>query len=228
MQPYFLPYIGYFQLIHAADVFVVYDNIEYTRKGWINRNRILVNGKDEFITLPLKKDSDFLDVMDRRLADDFEQTSVKILRQVKELYRKAPYVDEVYPLFERIMKFPDKNLFNFIHHSLDIVCSHLAITTPFKVSSTLPIDHQLKGEDKVLAIARGQQATMYINAIGGMELYSAERFASQGMELKFIKSEPISYRQFGNEFVPWLSILDVMMFNTKQDIQKYLNAYTLI
>ncbi len=78
MQPYFFPYIGYFQLINTVDEFVVYDNIEFTKKGWINRNRILVNGKDEYITLPIKKDSDFLHVKDRFLAETWSKDSAKM------------------------------------------------------------------------------------------------------------------------------------------------------
>ncbi len=91
MQPYFLPYIGYFQLINAVDKFVIYDNIEFTKKGWINRNRILVNGKDEFISLPITKASDFLHANQRYLASNFENEKNKILRKIKESYRKAPY-----------------------------------------------------------------------------------------------------------------------------------------
>ena len=79
MQPYFFPYIGYFQLIKSVDEFVIYDNIQYTKKGWINRNRILVNGTDYLISLPLKKDSDYLNVVDRQLAESWEKDRTKLL-----------------------------------------------------------------------------------------------------------------------------------------------------
>ena len=88
MQPYLFPYIGYFQLMNAVDEFVIYDNIEFTKKGWINRNRILVNGRDSFITVPLKKDSDYLDVRDRYLADSWPSERVTILYRIKQSYRR--------------------------------------------------------------------------------------------------------------------------------------------
>jgi len=148
MQPYFFPYIGYFQLMNAVDEFVVYDNIEFTKKGWINRNRILANGKDYFVTIPLKKDSDYLDVRDRCLADSWPSGRTKMLNRMKEAYRKAPQFDVVYPVIERCLHFEDANLFNFIFYTLTQVKAYLDINTSFIKSSTIPIDHTLKAEKK--------------------------------------------------------------------------------
>ncbi|MBS0211838.1 MAG: WbqC family protein [Proteobacteria bacterium] len=219
MQPYFLPYIGYFQLIGAADKFVIYDNIKYTKKGWINRNRYLLDGRDEMFSLPLKKDSDALDVRDRRLAADFDRA--KLLNRLAEAYRRAPRYGEVMPLLQRIIECRDDNLFGFIHASLSAVCRYLGIDTPLIVSSTLEVDHSLQGQDRVLAICRRLGADTYINAIGGRELYSHDDFAAQGIELRFLQSLPSDYPQFGRPFVPWLSILDVMMFNTRESISRH-------
>ena len=108
MQPYFFPYIGYFQLIQSVDIFVVYDNIKYTKKGWINRNRMLLNGKDVMFTLPLKKDSDLLDVRERELATDFNCN--KLLNQIKGVYGGAPYFEQTFPLVKSIVRYEDKNL----------------------------------------------------------------------------------------------------------------------
>ena len=110
MQPYFLPYVGYFHLINSVDEFVIYDNIQYTKKGWINRNRILVNGNDKILTLPLKKDSDYLDVKDRILADSWDKEKIKMLSQIKASYRKAPYYDRVFPIISSIFELPNTNL----------------------------------------------------------------------------------------------------------------------
>ena len=211
MQPYVFPYIGYFQLIGSLDLFIVYDNIKYTKKGWINRNRMLQNGKDVMFSLPLKSDSDFLDVRDRELAADFNRD--KLLDQIGGAYRRAPYFAQTFPLIEQVVRYEERNLFRFIHHSLVRTCEHLGITTEIRVSSDIPIDHDLKNQDKVLALCEAVGADTYINAIGGMELYSKDKFRARGVELKFIKSKPLEYAQFGNEFVPWLSIVDVMMFN---------------
>lgn len=221
MQPYFLPYIGYFQLINAVDTFVIYDNIQYTKKGWINRNRYLVNGEPADFTLPLKKDSDFLDIRDRRIADDFDRK--KLLNKLREAYRKAPCFEQVFPLLEGIISNPEPNLFRFIHHSVTEVCRALAIQTKVIVSSTLDMDHTLRSQDRVLATCEHLGAKTYINAIGGMELYAKDAFASRGIDLRFIRALPMEYPQLGRAFVPWLSIADVMMFNPPGRIQGMLS-----
>jgi len=215
MQPYFFPYIGYFQLIAAVDQFIVYDNIKYTKKGWINRNRMLQNGKDVMFSLPLKSGSDYLDVRERELAADFNRN--KLLNQFKGAYRHAPHFAQTFPLIEQIVRYEDTNLFRFLHHSIVEVCKYLGITTEIKVSAEIAIDHDLTGQDKVLALCAAAGASTYVNAIGGMELYSKETFREQGIELQFIKSKPFVYMQFGDEFVPWLSIIDVMMFNSREE-----------
>lgn len=214
MQPYFLPYIGYFQLIAAVDTFIVYDNIKYTKKGWINRNRMLQNGKDVMFSLPLKSGSDFLDVCERELATDFNRD--KLLSQIKGTYRRAPYFENIFPLIEQIVRYEDTNLFRFLHYSIVETCKYLGITTEIRISSEIAIDHDLTGQDKVLAMCEATGASTYVNAIGGMELYSKEAFKEKGIELKFIKSKPFVYMQFGDEFVSWLSIVDVMMFNSRE------------
>ncbi len=114
MQPYFFPYIGYFQLIANSDVFVIYDEIKYTKKGWINRNRFLSNGTATYFTLPLKKDSDFLFVSDRFLSLDWEKEKQKLLNKIREAYSKAPYFAETFSLFEKCLLFENTNLFAFI------------------------------------------------------------------------------------------------------------------
>ncbi|MBF0651625.1 MULTISPECIES: WbqC family protein [Dysgonomonas] len=226
MQPYFLPYIGYFQLLNAVDKYVIYDNIQYTKKGWINRNRILQNGKDLMITIPLEKDSDYLDVKERSLSVGFDKK--KLLNQIRESYRKAPYFEQVMPLIERIINYDDNNLFHYIDNSVREICRYLEINTEIIISSSLGIDHSLKGQDKVIAICKELKATDYYNAIGGQELYSPEEFKKENINLHFISSSPIEYKQFANEFVPWLSILDVMMFNSLEDIHRILDNYELI
>ena len=217
MQPYFFPYIGYFQLIKSVDVFVVYDNIKYTKKGWINRNRMLQNGKDVMFSLPLKNDLDSLDVCDRELATDFNRD--KLLNQIKGAYRRAPYFEQTFPLVEQIVRFEDANLFRFLHHSIVKTCEHLGVTTEIRISSGIAIDHDLKSQDKVLALCKAVGTNTYVNAIGGKELYSKESFREKGIDLKFIRSKPFEYAQFGDAFVPWLSIIDVMMFNPLDTIQ---------
>jgi hypothetical protein len=226
MQPYFLPYIGYFQLLNAVDKYVIYDNIQYTKKGWINRNRILQNGKDVMISIPLEKDSDYLDIKDRQISGNFDRK--KLINQIKESYRKAPYLAEVMLVVEDIINYGEENLFLYIYNSVTRIYGYLGIDTEIVVSSALNIDHSLKGQDKVIAICKELGATDYYNAIGGQELYNTEDFRKENIDLHFVSSNPVEYRQFNNEFIPWLSILDVMMFNPKEDIKKMLNDYQLI
>lgn len=217
MQPYFLPYIGYFQLIAAVDELVMYDNIKYTKKGWINRNRFLLNGSESTFTLPLQSASDNLKVVERNLAEVFNRK--KLLNQLCSAYAKAPHLDSVFPLIERIVGHTDNNLFRYILHSVKQVCAHIGITTPISTSSTIKINHDLRAQEKVLALCKACGTQTYINPIGGTELYDREVFTAAGVKLKFIKARPFEYPQFGSEFVPWLSIVDVLMFNQLDQVQ---------
>ncbi|HSH97724.1 MAG: WbqC family protein [Methylophilaceae bacterium] len=220
MQPYFLPYIGYFQLIASVDVFVIYDNIKYTKKGWINRNRMLQNGKDVMFSLPLKSDSDYLFISQRELSTDFKRD--RFLNQITELYKKAPFFDSVLPIIRKIIQYQENNLFLFLQYSIISICEYLELKTSILVSSGIALDHDLKAQNKVLSVCHALKANTYINAIGGKELYSKEVFEAHNLELKFLSSQNFSYIQFGDTFVPWLSILDVLMFNSKDAIQKQL------
>ncbi|KFF67902.1 hypothetical protein IW00_08345 [Pectobacterium brasiliense] len=227
MQPYFFPYIGYFQLMAEVDVFVVYDNIKYTKKGWINRNRILLNGKDSTFSLPLKKDSDFLDVKDRVLSETFNRDD--LINKIRGAYRRAPYFKNVFPLLENIINYRDDNLFNYILYSLGSVKEYLGLTCDIKVSSSINIDHSLKSQDKVLAFGNALGAKSYSNPPGGISLYSQEAFSLHGMTLNFIQPNNIIYKQFDEPFVAWLSIIDVMMFNSSDEVLHLItNEYELI
>lgn len=228
MQPYFFPYYGYFQLMNAVDEFVVYDNIEFTKKGWINRNRILQNGTDTYITIPLKNDSDYLDIRERSLADSWDKDRRKMLNKISGAYNKAPHFKSVYPLIEEIILFEDRNLFHFLFHSIDRLRDYLQIKSLLRVASSIPIDHQLRAEKKVIEICRAKNASTYINPTGGRELYSRENFKAAGIELQFLRPGEVRYQQFDREFIPSLSIIDMLMFNTISQVKTYLDTfYTL-
>lgn len=227
MQPYLLPYIGYWQLMNAVDVFVVYDNIQFTRKGWIHRNRMLQNGKDEYFSLPLKKDSDYKDVVERYLSDGAEIEMLKLIRRIEGNYKKAPYFKEIYPLINQVFSNSERNLFRFIYDSMAIIKEKLNISTKFIVSSEIDIDHTLKSQNKVIAICGALNATTYLNPIGGVELYQKEVFQQQGIELQFLKSKLDAYEQFGKNFLAGLSIMDIMMFNSEVRTINMLNEFDL-
>ena len=220
MQPYLLPYIGYFQLIAAVDQFVVYDNIKYTKKGWINRNRFLVNGKDCLFTVPLRAASDAAAVVDRHLATDFQPKN--LLNRFEGAYSKSPYFNQTFPILEKIFRYAASNLFEFNLHSIDVVSRHLGIETTLITSSSIACNHQLAGQDRVIDICRALAGTAYINLPGGLSLYSAAEFRKHDIDLRFLRSKPLQYQQFQSAFVSDLSIVDVLMFNPLPEVKRLL------
>jgi WbqC-like protein family len=227
MQPYLLPYIGYFQLIEHVDRFVIYDRIKYTKKGWINRNRMLCNGEPVTFTVPLRHGSDFLEICNRHVADSFEPG--KLLGQIEGAYRGAPHFATTMPLLRDILTYSSESLFDFLDHGLRQTCRHLAITTPIVVSSEVEAATasgmpQPQGQDRVIGLCRSLGATEYVNPVGGLGLYEAEAFTAHGLTLGFIRTTDVSYAQFGAPFQPHLSILDVMMFNDSDRIRAFLTT----
>lgn len=214
MQPYFLPYIGYFQLIGQVGTFVIYDNIKYTKKGWINRNRILLEGRPATITLPLKNGPDHLEIGQRQIADSF-RASV-ILNKISAAYRKAPFYEETYGLLKSILDFPGCNLFDFLRNSIAATCLHLGLGTRIVSSSEIVTGSHLRGQDRVIALCQALGASTYLNPIGGKELYSSSVFEQAGIQLRFLKSNLSPYTQCGQAFVEALSIIDVLCFNGRQ------------
>jgi len=229
MQPYFLPYIGYFQLINAVDEFVVYDNIQFSKRGWINRNRYQINGKEALFSVPIKKDSDYLDVVERVLADDYMRLNGKTLRKLQEAYKKAPFFMEVWPVLNSSFLYSKSiNLFDFIFNSIKLVLDYLEVNTEVTISSTIKgLNEDLIAVDRVLDISSKIQASTYINPIGGKELYNKQTFKKQNIELKFHQVNELWYDQKNASFLPNLSIIDVMMYNSPNEIKKMLNDYTL-
>jgi len=227
MQPYFLPYIGYMQLMNAVDAFVLYDDVAFINRGWINRNRILVNGKDFLFTIPLKDASQNRPIREIALGDDPKWRG-KLLKTFEQSYRKAPYYGTVFPMLEKMVNCDVQTVAELIQVSLEQLNAYLELPTRLIPSSTQYQNGELKGQDRILDICRQEGATRYINPIGGQELYDRNRFTQEGIELYFIQSQRVEYPQFGQPFVPWLSIADVLMFNDKTRVKELLNAYELI
>lgn len=227
MQPYFFPYIGYWQLVNAVDCFVIYDDVNFIKGGWINRNNILLNNKSHPIHLYLNQASPNKKINEISVLDDNIKKR-KLLTCIEFAYNHSPFYKEIFPLMESIMNFEDNNLALFLENQIKAICDYLEIKTKIIISSKIEKDNSLKAQDKVLEICKKLNAKQYINAIGGVNLYSQSDFAKENIKLNFIKSNNIEYKQFRNEFVPWLSIIDVMMFNSPQKIREMLNDYELI
>lgn len=227
MQPYFFPYIGYWQLIKAVDKYVIYDDVNFIKGGWINRNRILMNGEYKMINLKMKGASPNKLINEVEVADD-KVYNKKLLRTIESCYCKAPFYLEVFPIIERIINNKEKNLASYLEFSIREVCKYLSIDTEIILSSSIDKNNDLKGQDKVIEICKVFNTDEYFNAIGGQELYSYEDFSANKIKLKFLKNYNIEYKQYNNEFIPNLSIIDVMMFNSSEDIELILNNYELL
>lgn len=224
MQPYLFPYIGYWQLIDTVDTFLIYDDVNFMKKSYINRNSILSNKQAQIFTLELLKASQ------NKLINEIElgNNKVKILKTIKQNYIKAPYFKIVYPILEDILNQKEKNLAKFLGYSLKKISTYLEIDTKFIYSSDIEKNNELKAQDKILDISKRLNASDYINSIGGQELYNKERFKQENINLHFLKTEILEYKQFNHDFIPNLSIVDVMMFNSIDEINIMLKRYDLI
>lgn len=227
MQPYLFPYIGYFQLINAVDKFVIYDDVNFINKGWINRNRVLINGEPQLISVPLKEASQNKLINETEIVND-QKWRVKLLRTLQYNYKKAPFFHDVFPLIEKIILNKELNISTFIFTSLIDINVYLEIDTFIEHSSAKYNTKHLKAEQKIVSICIREKATTYINPIGGTELYSKQLFKDNNIDLFFLKTEEIIYNQNCSNFTPWLSIIDVMMFNSRSDIKEMLNKYLLV
>ena len=231
MQPYLFPYIGYFQLINAADKFVVYDDVNFIKQGWINRNRILVQGQPLLFTVPLLNQSSFLKINEIYINQKlYSLWKSKFLITLEQSYKKAPFFKETYELAASVLDtdVTNKSIAVLSLDSIQKVCKYIGIETQFVTSSSIYGNDNLKAKNRVLDICFKENSANYINVIGGLELYDKDVFKANGVKLDFIKSLPIEYIQFKNEFIPWLSIIDVMMFNSAEEIKGMLDQYELV
>jgi len=226
MQPYFFPYIGYWQLLHAVDRFVIYDDVNYIKGGWVNRNRILINDKPAYMTVPLHQASPF-----KRICDTNLQASPvwrdKMMKMIEMTYRRAPFFQDIFPVVEKLIRFESDNLSDYLVNQLQTLAALFGITAQFVLTSRCYENNNLAGQNRVLDICKKEGAATYINPRGGTDLYDRAAFEERGVELKFIMPLSIAYEQFGATHVPWLSIIDVMMFNSKNQLSALLNRYEL-
>lgn len=227
MQPYFFPYIGYFQLMHAVDTFVIFDDVQFIKKGWIHRNQIVIDGEPHPFTLSIQKMSQnkLICEHERALA---EETVVRQIKQLHHAYQKAPYFNEVMPVLERALSNPERNVAIYLAQSLQEVARYLQIDTRFLLTSELERDPTLRGQERVIDYCRQLGATHYINAINGRALYDEESFQHDGIALSFLQSDLPAYRQGTDTYLPYMSIIDCMMNCSAQHIHEMLHRYELV
>ena len=224
MQPYLFPYIGYWQLINTVDTFVIYDDVNFIKQGYINKNYILSDAQSKSFSLEL------IGASSNKLINEIQvgRNRDKLLKTLNQNYIKAPYFNIVFPILENILTSKEKNLAKFIGYSLEKISHFLEIDTVFIYSSEIQKNNDLKGQDKIIDINKILNSSKYINAIGGQNLYETKVFKKENLELNFLDTEIIEYKQFKNEFVPLLSIIDVIMFNSKDEIKGMLERFELI
>lgn len=228
MQPYIFPYIGYWQLIHAVDQFVILDDVNYIRRGYINRNSILLSGKPYRFTIPVKKASQNKLIKDMELDFDREKKD-KFLMTIHGAYSKAKNYAKVFPFIEEIINNKEEDLTRFTEFSIRRIMKYLDISTELLLSSQVPKQEGIKGETRIIEICKRLHADTYINPCGGRKLYNQESFQLEGINLFFLDtaSEKIVYDQNQKIFVENLSIIDILMFNNKDKVREFLKAIAL-
>lgn len=225
MQPYFFPYVGYYQLVNVSDKFIFYDDVNFIKNGWINRNRILVNNSPNYITIQLKKASPF------KLINQIEFTDnrLKIGKTIQMAYKKAPYFEQVWPVVNEVLNYQSDKIRDIAIKSITEVFKYLGVSKEFELSSEKYSNtKQQERTERLISICKENRAQTYYNSQGGVNLYSKDYFKKNGLDLYFIIPETIIYKQFAEQFSPNLSIIDVMMFNEPEKINRMLNRYVLI
>jgi len=226
MQPYFFPYLGYFQLMASVDTFVLYDDVNFINRGWINRNRINLSGTAHMLTIPLQHASQNKLICDINISDDRNWRS-KTLKTIRQAYVKASQYDRVYPLVEAIINNPAGKLADYLLHSLIMLHAHLSLPTRLVGTSRVYDNQALKAQARIIDICQREHADRYINAIGGVELYDRADFEKHGLRLVFLRPVLPAYDTGVVPFVPGLSIVDVLMHNPPDAMQELLHAGTL-
>lgn len=250
MQPYFFPYIGYFQGISAVDKYILYENLDYIKEGWMHRNRILIkNGAPTYIIARVLGKSSNRKISEIELDKEVIWKK-KMLNTIFLNYKGSEHFEEIFPLIESLILYPADYLFEYNAHLITRICEFLEIPTEIvtKNPDYLPIEEKLDAIDegnysafpeltltqpikkvaRVIEMCKAEKADIFINAIGGTELYDKEEFKKYGIDLFFIKTNAVAYRQFSDRFHPYLSIIDVLMHNGKEKTQALLKEFELI
>jgi hypothetical protein len=226
MQPYFFPYAGYFQLLSAVDLFVFLEDAAFIKKGWINRNTILLGERPHLVTVPVRDASQNRTIQDTEVAADAAWTR-RTLRTLETAYRGAPHFEPVLELVSSVLTAGHRSIASLARASVDTVAGFLGIATRTE-SSTAYGNASLRGEERIVDICMREGATRYVNPIGGLELYRAASFEARGIELRFLRSGDVRYQQRGDDFVPRLSIIDVLMWNGREGTARLLRDYSLV
>ena len=225
MQPYIFPYVGYFSLINSSDKILFYDDVNFIKRGWIHRQRILINSKDHLFTIPLNKPSQNKKINQIEISEN--ESRVKIIKSIESAYKKAPYFKEVFPIIEKVILGKYTHIDEMAISSLVAVCKYLNLEINYDRTSKADPDSQ--GQEKcerLASITKTLGFSNYVNVINDM--YDKETFKTKGVNLFFNDHKIKSYNQFGKPFVSHLSIIDVLMFNSIRDTKKLILSYHIV
>lgn len=226
MQPYLFPYIGYWRLIQAVDKFIVYDDVNFIKRGWINRNRILINGEPRYLNIPLIGASQNKKIYEISMQPR-EVWQKKFLRTLQINYKASPFFSETYSACEKILALQTDNLSDLLVNQIQVIAERLNIDTDIQKSSRYYNNSHLKAQKRVLDICRIEQANIYVNPPNGRSIYESLNFSLHGIDLRFIDSEPVRYEQRSETFIPDLSIIDLLMELGFERLKINLNDYSL-
>ncbi len=228
MQPYFFPYLGYFQLVQAVDHFVFYDDVMFIKKGWINRNRILMQGNEFLFTIPLEKQSQNKTIRESTVSWGKEFPN-KFMNQLDSAYKKAPNYAEVRCLVEQVLNRKFESLADLASESVQATWAYLGLEKKFYQSSQLSVSEDFGRAERLIEITKSLGESSYINAVNGQELYEKGFFKENGIDLHFLKPNLNPYLQgTTKEFVNGLSMIDVLMWNKKEDVLQWVENFQLI
>lgn len=230
MQPYFFPYLGYFQLLKAVDLFLALDDVFFIKKGWIHRNRMCFNGKIHLFSIPLKDVSQFRTINETHISmREFQRWKRKFLASLVAFYKKQSFFEEGMDLVEQTLAQPGNSIADLAVMSLCICCRALGIPTPLHRSSAAGGASGLRRETRLIELCHQHNADKYLNPPGGEELYTAAMFAPHGIRLEFLHPMLSSYPVKGRNWISGLSILDaVMCCGTRYVRENLLGGYSIL
>lgn len=228
MQPYFLPYVGYFQLIQAVDTFIFCDDVHFIKGGFINRNNILLNGQKYRFTIPVQHVHFDTTIRETIVANDPANWYRKFSKTL-EHYRKTPYFKAVYPIFDEILRGSvNRSISDVAIESIETTLKYIDLERKTTTTFGRYNNTHLSGAARIVDICRQENATNYLNAIGGQKLFNRDYFSINAIELQFLKPNLTTYKQSSPQFIAGLSILDVLMWNDPATVKAMLSDYTLI
>lgn len=224
MQPYFLPYIGYFQLISKVDEFVFFDDVDFNRRGWIQRNFIESNGNQMRVGVPVAKVHLGTPIHQVRLADNFPKWRSGFLKTLQNRYSNAPHFGAVYAIIERDLEETIGLLAQLNISLIQSICHYVGLDQTFDSSRHYSSNSNLGGEARLIDICLQKRANEYVNAPNGRSLYDKVKFNMHQIKLLFLEPEIRSYSRMGADFIPHLSVLDMLMFIEPEKVLQHFRS----